>query len=177
MFTFCSITDKLSTEMERRSQVYKDVSTQFSFLNNLRLSEEEYSRCCNNLVSFYQEDLSIDIVGEVQQFQNYIHFKYEGKNTDFTHAELYDIIVQDQIRSVFPNLDTAFRIVLTFMLTNVSAERSFSQLKRIKNPHRTTMGQERLDSLSLLCIEADVLRSVDFDDVIKDFAFAKSRTV
>ena len=70
VFTFCSITDKLSTEMERRSQVYKDVSTQFSFLNNLRLSEEEYSRCCNNLVSFYQEDLSIDIVGEVQQFQN-----------------------------------------------------------------------------------------------------------
>ena len=61
------------------------------------------------------------------------------------------------------------------MLTNVLAERSFSQLKRIKNPYRTTMGQERLDSLSLLCIEADVLRSVDFDDVIKDFAFAKSR--
>ena len=38
MLTFCRITDKLSTEMERRSQVYKDVSTQFSFLNNLRLS-------------------------------------------------------------------------------------------------------------------------------------------
>jgi len=37
------------------------------------------------------------------------------------------------------------------------------------------MGQERLDSLSLLSIEADVLCSVDFDDVIKDFAFAKSR--
>ena len=69
VLTFCSITDKLSTEMER-SQVYKDVSTQFSFLNNLRLSEEEYSRCCNNLVSFYQEDPSIDIVGEVQQIQN-----------------------------------------------------------------------------------------------------------
>ena len=41
VFTFCSITDKLSTKMERRSQVYKDVSTQFSFLNNLKLSEEE----------------------------------------------------------------------------------------------------------------------------------------
>ena len=63
------------------------------------------------------------------------------------------------------------------MLTNVSAERSFSQLKRIKKPYRTTMGQERLDSISLLCIEADVLRSVDFDDrpMTKDFAFAKSR--
>ena len=94
--------------MERRSQVYKDVSTQFSFLNNLRLSEEEYSRCCSNLVSFYQEDPSIDIVGEVQQFQYYIHSKYEGKKTDFTHAELYDIIVQDQIRSAFPNCISNF---------------------------------------------------------------------
>jgi len=101
--------------------------------------------------------------------------KYEEKKTVFTHAELYDIIVQDQIRSVFPNLDIAFRIFLTFMLTNVSAERSFSQLKRIKNPYRTTMTQERLDSLSLLCIESDMLRSVDFDDLIKDFALAKSR--
>jgi len=37
------------------------------------------------------------------------------------------------------------------------------------------MDQERLDSLSLLCIEAEMLRSVDFDDVIKDFALEKSR--
>jgi len=37
------------------------------------------------------------------------------------------------------------------------------------------MGQERLDSLSLLCIEANILHSVDFEDVIKDFALAKSR--
>jgi len=35
--------------------------------------------------------------------------------------------------------------------------------------------QERFDSRSLLCIEADMLRSVDFDDVIKDFVLAKSR--
>jgi len=47
-------------------------------------------------------------------------------------------------------------------------------LRRIKNSYRTTMGQERLDSLSLFFIEADMLRSVDFEDVIKDFALAKS---
>ena len=48
-------------------------------------------------------------------------------------------------------------------------------LGRIKNLYGTTMGQERLDSLSLLCIEADMLRSVDFEDVVKDFALAKLR--
>jgi len=36
------------------------------------------------------------------------------------------------------------------------------------------MGQERMDCLSLLCIEADInlLRSVDFDGVMKHFALA-----
>src|SRR5437867_13215948 len=33
-------------------------------------------------------------------------------------------------------------------------ERSFSQLKRIKNPLRTTLTQDKLESLALLCIEA-----------------------
>jgi len=47
--------------------------------------------------------------------------------------------------------------------------------RRIENPYRTTMGQERLDSLSILCIETDILRSVDFEDVVKDFALAKLR--
>jgi len=39
------------------------------------------------------------------------------------------------------------------------------------------MGQERLDFLSLLCTDADILTSVDFDDVIKDFATKKSRKI
>jgi len=37
------------------------------------------------------------------------------------------------------------------------------------------MGQEALDSFSLLCIEADMLLAVDFEDVIKDFALAESK--
>ena len=48
-------------------------------------------------------------------------------------------------------------------------------LGRIKNLYSTTMGQEILDYLSLLCSEADMLRSVDFEDVVKDFALAKLR--
>jgi len=56
------------------------------------LNEEEYSRCCYNLVSFYQRDLSMDIVGEVQQFHNHLQSRFQGKKTDFTRAELYDIV-------------------------------------------------------------------------------------
>ena len=52
----------------------------------------------------------------------------------------------------------------TILLTT---ERSFSQMKPIKNPNRTTMRRERLESLSLLMIEADLLRQINFEDLIR----------
>ena len=93
--------------------------------------------------------------------------------TKFSHLDLYNSLVEDKIQSVFPNIEIALRIFLTLMITNCSAERSFSQLKRIRNTQRTTMCQDRLDALSLLCIEADMLRRVSFGEIIKDFAIRK----
>jgi DNA (cytosine-5)-methyltransferase 1 len=61
------------------------------------------------------------------------------------------------------------------MVANCSEERSFSQLKRIKNEFRTTMTQDKLCSLSLTCIQSDKLRSLSSEDVISDFAVAKTR--
>ena len=63
------------------------------------------------------------------------------------------------------------RIFLALIVTNCSAER----LKHIKNPKWTTMRQEKFHSLSLLMIEADLLRKIIFDDIIKDLARHKSR--
>ena len=39
------------------------------------------------------------------------------------------------------------------------------------------MGEERLSSLALLSIENDLMREMSFEDVICDFAHAKSRKV
>ena len=61
------------------------------------------------------------------------------------------------------------------MVINCSAELPFSQLKYIKNSIRTTMQQGRLDALSLLSIEADMLCKINFGDRIKDFAIKKCR--
>ena len=74
----------------------------------------------------------------------------------------------------FSNVEISLRIFLALMVTNCSAERSFSQLKHIKNPNRTTMRQEMLDSLSLQRIEADLLRKIIFYDIIKDIARHRS---
>lgn len=82
---------------------------------------------------------------------------------------------QNKIEDTFPNVEIALRIFLSMMVTNCSGERSFSKLKLIKNELRSTMLQERLTSLSLMSIECDILNTIDFEDVINDFAHLKSR--
>ena len=55
-------------------------------------------------------------------------------------------------------------IFFALMVANCSAEHSFSQFKHIQNPNITTMRQEKLDSLSLLMIDSDLLHKIYFDD-------------
>jgi DNA (cytosine-5)-methyltransferase 1 len=61
------------------------------------------------------------------------------------------------------------------MVTNCKTERSFSQMKRIENPKRTTMRQERMEFLSLLMIEAELLRQIIFGFNQTHFANKKCR--
>ena len=70
--------------------------------------------------------------------------------------QMYHIVAKRNTREVFPNVKIALRIYLTLMVSNCSGERSFSTLKRIKNVLRSTMTDQKLNNLSLMCIEAEV---------------------
>ena len=63
------------------------------------------------------------------------------------------------------------------MISNVTGERSFSKLKLIKSYLRSTMCQDRLHSLALLSIECELVRGINFKDIIEQFASAKTRKV
>src|SRR5678815_3918045 len=78
------------------------------------------------------------------------------------------------LQVTFPNVGIALRIYHTIPVTNCEGERSFSTLSRVKNHLRTTMTQQRLQALSLMCIESEVLQSVDFDDIINDLKKKKN---
>ena len=86
------------------------------------------------------------------------------------------VILEDNFECAFPGIEISL-LFLKLMVTNCTTERSFSQMKHIKNSNRTTMRQERLESLSLLIIEADLLCKVNFEDLIKDFANKKCRSI
>lgn len=51
--------------------------------------------------------------------------------------------------------------------TNFSGERSFSSSKWIKNYLRSTLSQEKLNALALLCIEyPELMNKISYDDMI-----------
>ena len=59
---------------------------------------------------------------------------------------------------------------MCMMVTNCTGERSFSKLKLIKKISFVAMGQHRLNWLSLMCMENDTLKTIDFKPVIKQFS-------
>ncbi|KYM95343.1 hypothetical protein ALC62_14028, partial [Cyphomyrmex costatus] len=84
-------------------------------------------------------------------------------------------IVEKQMIDVFSNVYITLRIFVTIPIANCEAERSFSVLKRIKNMYRTVMLDERLTSLTGLAIESELLRSIDFNNLVQDFVKLKLR--
>jgi hypothetical protein len=61
-------------------------------------------------------------------------------------------------------------------VTNCSAERSILCLKRAKPYLRSTIGENQLNSLAFLCIESELVSTIDFQDLIDTFANLESRT-
>lgn len=107
---------------------------------------------------------------EIGQFRQFLKEK-----EDTSGRSLLQFIRARKLQSVFPNVDIALRLFMTLPVTNASGERSFSKLGLIKNRLRSTMGQNRLNHLSLMSIENDVLRNLDFSGLIKYFSARKSR--
>uniref|UniRef100_A0A671MPV2 DUF4371 domain-containing protein n=1 Tax=Sinocyclocheilus anshuiensis TaxID=1608454 RepID=A0A671MPV2_9TELE len=54
----------------------------------------------------------------------------------------------------------SFILFVTLPVTNCEGERSFSKMSRVKNELRTRMCQERLQSLSLMAIESELLKEL-----------------
>ncbi|ESO01990.1 hypothetical protein HELRODRAFT_65462 [Helobdella robusta] len=89
---------------------------------------------------------------------------------------MWSFIQENNIIATFPNLNVILRIYLTLQVSNASGERSFSVMVRIKNFLRSTLGQQKLNSLSLLYIEKESLNnSINYDKLFDEFAELKVR--
>lgn len=135
------------------------------------LGHDEVRQCVSKLVTTFSHnglsDFELDeLVQEVEVLQLYVP-------DDLTSA--LEILEFVKSLDFLPNVAIAYRILLSTPVSVASGERSFSKLKLLKNYLRSSMSQERLNGLAILCIEKEMLESIDVDAVITDFASRSAR--
>ena len=162
--SYITVIDVLLAELDKRKRAYKEVADRFGFLHNLKeLSDNDIQAAARKLVETYVLDLDDGLGNELIQFKSFL-------NEEHTEAAMYELIFARDIEDVFPNTEVVLRIYMSIMATNCSGERSFSKLKLIKDDHRSTMSQQCLVDLTILTSESDVMREIDLNRVLSDFA-------
>lgn len=176
---FLPVIDQFVVSMKQRLAAYTRICSLFSFLRSLdAMTAVEIEQAAAKLVNTYSEDLDMTLGIELVQFSEFAKIFVNDKADQISHEHfLYKLIIEKGVQDTFPNVETVLRLYLVLMVSNCSGERSFSKLKLIKNRLRTSMAQERLNHLTLMSSEHDILRQISFDDVIHDFANKKARKV
>lgn len=171
---FTPIIELLISNLERRMNCYVQMDDKFSFLIKLnQLNSNQISTACRNITSFYPDDLDENkLISECEMAKNYF---FADSTTLASHHSIYSRIIEDEVRTVFPNIEITLRIFLSLFVTNVPDERAFSKLKLIKNTLRNSMTDEKLNSFSLMSIENDILDNLDMDQIIEEFVLLKNR--
>ena len=73
-------------------------------------------------------------------------------------------------RPTFGNITLLTQISLTIAVTSVCCERSFSSLKILKNRLRSIMTEDRLSDLAGLCVEQDIAKNSDLEEMVDSCA-------
>lgn len=179
---FLCIVDKGIVSVQERFKQISEHHSNFGFLYDFQklksMPDEELEKCCNDLDHLLRDGDNRDIHG-VELYEE-IKLLRNISGTDATPSfstPLECLNILHKMPDSFPNLAIALRILLTIPVTTASAERSFSKLKIIKNYLRTTMKEERLSNLTVLSIEHDICESLDYEELINEFAELKARKV
>ncbi|CAH1102303.1 unnamed protein product [Psylliodes chrysocephalus] len=95
--------------------------------------------------------------------------KCENKNLKEDLAKVYS----ECDSTIFPNIKRLLQIFLTLPITTSTSERSFSNLKYLKNYLRSTMQEDRLNGLAVLYANHDIV--ITAEEILDEMAKTKRR--
>ena len=82
-------------------------------------------------------------------------------------AQLKELVSNDMIKTLFPNLSKIGAICLSIPVTTASVERSFSQMKLIKTRLRSSLNDKSLSNLMKIALESpDELTDSHLEEVV-----------
>jgi hypothetical protein len=137
-------------------------------------TDDELFDAATNLANAYPDDFTQDLGPKIISFRS--SFKTKIKQFDNVYDLAFILIVENYVlATTFPDLCTAFLLLLTLHVTVAASERSFFKLKLIKNYLRSSMGQMRQSGLANISIERDRAIKLDASVIIRNFAESKAR--
>lgn len=157
-------------------QTIEDLNTRFSHSSKIVMemtnllpqfcTEADLEKMADDLYDNYSEKLTatkMEFLYELKRWQHtWSLVRYDERPTTITEC----LIKCDEI--LFPNTQRILRIFATIPVTSCTAERSFSTLRLIKSFLRSTMGENRLNGLSLLSVHKNI--KLDHEEVIQEYA-------
>ncbi|XP_074299909.1 uncharacterized protein LOC141631087 [Silene latifolia] len=168
---FLYLIDQAISSLKKWFEQYQEYENIFGFMFTTdklySLDDLELESCCVNLENMLRNNDESDIGGkalcvDLKLFREFMPKKQMGPIAILNYMK--------QVGGCFPNAVIAYRILLTIPVTVASAERSISKLKLLKSYLRSTMLQDRLNRLTMIAIENNLLEKVTYDELIEDFA-------
>ena len=146
--TFYTSLDKVLAEIETRfSGNDQDV---LCALGDITLSDSPTSASFDRVARYY--NLDRELLEADQRLFCQFKAAHVGKSIK-TPAEVIEVLNANSLYEMTPEFSKVASILAVIPATSCSAERSFSGLRRLKTYLRSTMGQNRLNSLAIVCIE------------------------
>lgn len=152
---------KFLNASDLRREFVQFANSYSSFENIMHLPESLHEHGFNSIDTFLETDTETDDECKAEKSKKTI-------NDQKTINSIFKVCHSTGLKEVFPGIYIALRIALTLPVSSASPERAFSKLKLIKTRLRSTMCEERLESLMLISCEKDI--AINTDDVIKTFS-------
>ncbi|XP_023766815.1 uncharacterized protein LOC111915381 [Lactuca sativa] len=165
-----------SASLKTRFQQYKEYENVFGFLFPKKLKEfdvKNLKSCCNRL----EAALKFGEQSDIDSHELYMELKLLDMFLPSEIMSPIDVLKYMKKVECFPNVIIAYKTLLTIPVTVASAERSFSKLKLLKSYLRSTMSQERLNELAIIAIENVILQTIDYEELVNNFASKNARRV
>lgn len=173
---FNVILDTAINSLSEKFEQLQSFNNTWGFLNNFKDLPDKNSLkiACQGLENKLMHEQNSDINGSDLLTELDIAKQLFPENVKLP-IEAAMFINTNNLQDVMPNLWVALRIMLTIPITVASSERSFSKLKLIKTYLRSSVSEDRLNSLAILSIENDIAKQINVESAIKRFADLKAR--
>lgn len=138
------------------------------------IQKEDYSHELKRVLEVYSTDLN------ASNLQTQLDIV--SSNVTEEVSNIFDIIRYMQKltpaeKELINEVITLSKLLLVMPATNSTSERSFSAMRRVKSYLRSTMTQERLNSLMVLHVHKDQTDKLDMSNVANEFVSKSERRV